>query len=192
MKRCVFLFLLLSLPSWLSGKKFARFFFFCGGRTVFCSLILAVKLEIITKNQRLAPKMESKGRIMSEHNEKWKAEEAIGGNRAAVEALRELITFPLLYSSQAQKLGLKVSCNLQSFFILIYSLLILISVFLFFFFLSFPSVASRSSLIWSTGHRQGITLIFIQLKSTLRKKKLIYGFILLTQFSCNARQAWCV
>ncbi|KAK9188619.1 hypothetical protein WN944_020024 [Citrus x changshan-huyou] len=44
---------------------------------------------------------------MSEHNEKWKAEEAIGGNRAAVEALRELITFPLLYSSQAQKLGLK-------------------------------------------------------------------------------------
>ncbi|GAY44215.1 hypothetical protein CUMW_080510 [Citrus unshiu] len=51
--------------------------------------------------------MESKGRIMSEHNEKWKAEEAIGGNRAAVEALRELITFPLLYSSQAQKLGLK-------------------------------------------------------------------------------------
>lgn len=104
---------------------------------------------------------------MSEHNEKWKAEEAIGGNRAAVEALRELITFPLLYSSQAQKLGLKVSCNLQSFFILIYSLLILISGF--FFFLSFPSVASRSSLIWSTGHRQGITLIL--LKSTLSKKK---------------------
>lgn len=91
-------------------------FFFCRGRTVFYSLILAAKLEIITKNQRLAPKMESKGRIMSEHNEKWKAEEAIGGNRAAVEALRELITFPLLYSSQAQKLGLKVSCNLQSFF----------------------------------------------------------------------------
>lgn len=174
MKRCVFLFLLLSLPSWLSGKKFARFFFFCGGRTVFCSLILAVKLEIITKNQRLAPKMESKGRIMSEHNEKWKAEEAIGGNRAAVEALRELITFPLLYSSQAQKLGLKVSCNLQSFFILIYSLLILISGF--FFFLSFPSVASRSSLIWSTGHRQGITLILP--KSTLSKKKKKWFMVL--------------
>lgn len=100
------------------GKSslFFFFFFFCRGRTVFYSLILAAKLEIITKNQRLAPKMESKGRIMSEHNEKWKAEEAIGGNRAAVEALRELITFPLLYSSQAQKLGLKVSCNLQSFF----------------------------------------------------------------------------
>lgn len=113
------------------------FFFFCRGRTVFYSLILAAKLEIITKNQRLAPKMESKGRIMSEHNEKWKAEEAIGGNRAAVEALRELITFPLLYSSQAQKLGLKVSCNLQSFFILIYLLLLLISGF-FFLFLQWP------------------------------------------------------
>ena len=162
------MFLLLSLPSWLYGKKFAFFFFFffCRGRTVFYSLILAAKLEIITKNQRLAPKMESKGRIMSEHNEKWKAEEAIGGNRAAVEALRELITFPLLYSSQAQKLGLKVSCNLQSFFILIYLLLLLISGFFF----SFPSVASRPSLIWSTGHRQGTTLIFIKLKSTLRKK----------------------
>lgn len=37
----------------------------------------------------------------------WKAEEAIGGNKAALEALRELITFPLLYSREAQKLGLK-------------------------------------------------------------------------------------
>ncbi|KAJ0095300.1 hypothetical protein Patl1_16692 [Pistacia atlantica] len=37
----------------------------------------------------------------------WKAEEAIGGNKQAVEALKELITFPILYSSQAQKLGLK-------------------------------------------------------------------------------------
>lgn len=109
-------------------EKVCSFFFFF----FFFLLRRQVKLEIITKNQRLAPKMESKGRIMSEHNEKWKAEEAIGGNRAAVEALRELITFPLLYSSQAQKLGLKVSCNLQSFFILIYSLLILISGFFFF------------------------------------------------------------
>ncbi|XP_011018380.1 PREDICTED: cell division control protein 48 homolog B isoform X1 [Populus euphratica] len=40
-------------------------------------------------------------------NNKWKAEEAIGGNKAALEALRELITFPLLYSREAQKLGLK-------------------------------------------------------------------------------------
>ncbi|KAF9689547.1 hypothetical protein SADUNF_Sadunf01G0103500 [Salix dunnii] len=40
-------------------------------------------------------------------NSEWKAEEAIGGNKAALEALRELITFPLLYSREAQKLGLK-------------------------------------------------------------------------------------
>ncbi|KAG6791911.1 hypothetical protein POTOM_001045 [Populus tomentosa] len=40
-------------------------------------------------------------------NKEWKAEEAIGGNKAALEALRELITFPLLYSREAQKLGLK-------------------------------------------------------------------------------------
>ncbi|KAJ6962763.1 cell division control protein 48 [Populus alba x Populus x berolinensis] len=40
-------------------------------------------------------------------NNEWKAEEAIGGNKAALEALRELITFPLLYSREAQKLGLK-------------------------------------------------------------------------------------
>lgn len=193
MKRCVFLFLLLSLPSWLSGKKFARFFFFfffCGGRTVFCSLILAVKLEIITKNQRLAPKMESKGRIMSEHNEKWKAEEAIGGNRAAVEALRELITFPLLYSSQAQKLGLKVSCNLQSFFILIYSLLILISGFFFFSLFSFSGLEVFSYMVHRAPARYHSH--FYPTKVNIKEKKLIYGFILLTQFSCNARQAWCV
>ncbi|KAJ6712207.1 CELL DIVISION CONTROL PROTEIN 48-like protein B [Salix purpurea] len=40
-------------------------------------------------------------------NNEWKAEEAIGGNKAALEALRELITFPHLYSREAQKLGLK-------------------------------------------------------------------------------------
>ncbi|KAI5601810.1 hypothetical protein BDE02_01G116700 [Populus trichocarpa] len=40
-------------------------------------------------------------------NNEWKADEAIGGNKAALEALRELITFPLLYSREAQKLGLK-------------------------------------------------------------------------------------
>ncbi|KAJ6714693.1 AAA-FAMILY ATPASE [Salix viminalis] len=40
-------------------------------------------------------------------NNEWKAEEAIGGNKAALEALRELITFPLLYSREAQKLGLQ-------------------------------------------------------------------------------------
>ena len=38
----------------------------------------------------------------------WKAEDAIGGNTEALQALRELIIFPLHYSREAQKLGLKV------------------------------------------------------------------------------------
>ncbi|WCJ41479.1 hypothetical protein M5689_022347 [Euphorbia peplus] len=37
----------------------------------------------------------------------WRAEEAVAGNQAALEALRELITFPLLYSREAKKIGLK-------------------------------------------------------------------------------------
>ncbi|XP_048134771.1 cell division control protein 48 homolog B isoform X2 [Rhodamnia argentea] len=40
-------------------------------------------------------------------DDRWRAEEAIGGNREALEALRELITFPILYSREAQRLGLK-------------------------------------------------------------------------------------
>lgn len=47
----------------------------------------------------------SSSRNNSKH---WRAEEAIAGNAEAVQALRELITFPLLYSREAQKLGLKV------------------------------------------------------------------------------------
>lgn len=39
----------------------------------------------------------------------WRAEEAIAGNVEALEALRELITFPVYYSRESQKLGLKVS-----------------------------------------------------------------------------------
>ncbi|KAI4313814.1 hypothetical protein L6164_026764 [Bauhinia variegata] len=37
----------------------------------------------------------------------WRAEEASGGNAEALQALRELIIFPLHYSRLAQKLGLK-------------------------------------------------------------------------------------
>ncbi|KAK1412405.1 hypothetical protein QVD17_33631 [Tagetes erecta] len=40
-------------------------------------------------------------------NDVWRAEEAIAGNAEALQALRELITYPLLYSRQATKLGLK-------------------------------------------------------------------------------------
>ncbi|XP_071735563.1 cell division control protein 48 homolog B [Rutidosis leptorrhynchoides] len=39
--------------------------------------------------------------------EKWSAEESIAGNSEALQALRELITYPLLYSREARKLGLK-------------------------------------------------------------------------------------
>ncbi|TMW93656.1 hypothetical protein EJD97_011336 [Solanum chilense] len=38
---------------------------------------------------------------------KWKAEEAIAGNAEALRVLRELITYPLLYSAESRKLGLK-------------------------------------------------------------------------------------
>lgn len=37
----------------------------------------------------------------------WRAEEAIAGNAEALRVLRELITYPLLYSAESQKLGLK-------------------------------------------------------------------------------------
>ncbi|XP_004239044.1 cell division control protein 48 homolog B [Solanum lycopersicum] len=37
----------------------------------------------------------------------WKAEEAIAGNAEALRVLRELITYPLLYSAESRKLGLK-------------------------------------------------------------------------------------
>ncbi|KAG7975207.1 hypothetical protein I3843_06G086800 [Carya illinoinensis] len=54
--------------------------------------------------------MESQG-ISSSHNidsqNRWRAEQAIAGNAEALQALRELITFPLYYSREAQKLGLK-------------------------------------------------------------------------------------
>lgn len=37
----------------------------------------------------------------------WKAEEAIAGNAEPIRALRELIMYPLLYSQESKKLGLK-------------------------------------------------------------------------------------
>ncbi|XP_076885330.1 cell division control protein 48 homolog B-like [Bidens hawaiensis] len=38
---------------------------------------------------------------------RWRAEHANAGNAEALQALRELITYPILYSHQARKLGLK-------------------------------------------------------------------------------------
>ncbi|GJY56050.1 cell division control protein 48 homolog B-like protein, partial [Tanacetum coccineum] len=40
------------------------------------------------------------------------AEHSVAGNSEALQALRELITYPFLYSNQAQKLGLKWPCGL--------------------------------------------------------------------------------
>ncbi|KAL3367731.1 hypothetical protein AABB24_008871 [Solanum stoloniferum] len=37
----------------------------------------------------------------------WRADEAIAGNAEALRVLRELITYPLLYSAESRKLGLK-------------------------------------------------------------------------------------
>ncbi|KAL5725575.1 Cell division control protein 48 B [Ranunculus cassubicifolius] len=37
----------------------------------------------------------------------WRAEEAIAGNAQALEALRELITYPIRYAKEAQRLGLQ-------------------------------------------------------------------------------------
>ncbi|KAJ3705985.1 hypothetical protein LUZ61_009690 [Rhynchospora tenuis] len=47
--------------------------------------------------------MESNG----DHSMSWRAEEAIAGNKRALEALRELIIYPFLYSRESRKLGLK-------------------------------------------------------------------------------------
>lgn len=38
---------------------------------------------------------------------RWTAEQAVAGNAEALQALRELIIYPILYSREAQKLGLK-------------------------------------------------------------------------------------
>ncbi|KAK6921897.1 AAA ATPase, AAA+ lid domain [Dillenia turbinata] len=47
------------------------------------------------------------GSCIDNIDNEWRAEEAIAGNAEALEALRELITFPLYYSKESQKLGLK-------------------------------------------------------------------------------------
>ncbi|KAJ4760099.1 Cell division control 48-B-like protein [Rhynchospora pubera] len=47
--------------------------------------------------------MESNG----DHCTSWRAEEVIAGNKRALEALRELIMYPFLYSRESRKLGLK-------------------------------------------------------------------------------------
>jgi len=58
--------------------------------------------------------MESCTSNSSDNNNHWRAEDAIGGNAEALQALRELIIFPHHFSREAQKLGLKVQ-NFPSF-----------------------------------------------------------------------------
>jgi hypothetical protein len=38
----------------------------------------------------------------------WRAEEAVGGYRMALQSLRELVAYPSLYAREARLLGLKV------------------------------------------------------------------------------------
>ncbi|KAL6990792.1 Cell division control protein 48 B [Sarracenia purpurea var. burkii] len=56
--------------------------------------------------KQLAPCSFNKGKGNGNGSE-WRAEEAVAGNNEALQALRVLIIFPLLYSREAQKLGLK-------------------------------------------------------------------------------------
>ncbi|CAJ1931890.1 unnamed protein product [Sphenostylis stenocarpa] len=56
--------------------------------------------------------MESCTSNSSDSNNHWRAEEVIGGNTEALQALRELIIFPLHFAHEAQKLGLKWSRGL--------------------------------------------------------------------------------
>lgn len=73
--------------------------------------------QLLAETQTLSSvcaSMENNSTVLSSHDSnentksQWKAEDAIGGNAEALQALRELIIFPLHYSRQAQKLGLKV------------------------------------------------------------------------------------
>lgn len=51
--------------------------------------------------------MEASSSNSTTTGDEFRAEEAVGGNAEALQALRELITFPLLYSRQSRKLGLR-------------------------------------------------------------------------------------
>lgn len=49
-----------------------------------------------------------------ERTGRWRAEEVIAGNRAVLEALRELVTYPVLYAREARVLGLNVLSPIPS------------------------------------------------------------------------------
>lgn len=81
---------------------------------------------------------------------KWTAEQSIAGNTEALQSLRELITYPLLYSHEAKKLGLKVYMFINIYihtyiYIYNYSLILLFVVALWF-------AALRSTWHWKGIH----------------------------------------
>jgi len=79
-------------------------------------------LSTLTHQPVICAEMESCTSNSSDNNNHWRAEEAIGGNTEALQALRELIIFPLQFSQEAQKLGLKV--QIFPLFIMFFLLLI--------------------------------------------------------------------
>jgi SpoVK/Ycf46/Vps4 family AAA+-type ATPase len=63
----------------------------------------------------------------------WRAEEAIAGNKRALEALRELVINPFVYARESRKIGLKVTLFNSS---ILFSLLLLFSFLLIYIFSS--------------------------------------------------------
>ncbi|MED6130580.1 Cell division control protein 48 B [Stylosanthes scabra] len=76
------------------------------------TVTLCFKVQTLSASLTLAPPPPPPSAISdmessSSSKNQWSAEEAIGGNAQALQALRELIIFPRLFSPQAHKLGLK-------------------------------------------------------------------------------------
>lgn len=88
----------------------------------------------------------------------WRAEKAIAGNAEALRVLRELITYPLLYSAESRKLGLKVLQVLQIVYVwyshyhLLWKTLIAL--------LIFSVVASWVVAIWTSWNWQGTIHVY--------------------------------